>query len=80
MKRGDIIDVTLTLDTAPRTVTVPDVLGAALNDADVRAGWDRLSYSTQREHAEAVNGAKRPEARDKRIAAAVAAAKARMPV
>lgn len=75
--QGDTVEVTLTLDTAPRTVDVPEVLADALNGADVRDGWDRLSYTAQREQVEAVETAKRPETRKRRIAAAVALARSR---
>lgn len=71
---GETVEVTLTLDTAPRTVDLPDALAETLDAAGVRAGWDRLSYTAQREQAEAITGAKRPETREKRIAAAVALA------
>jgi hypothetical protein len=74
---GETIEVTLTLDTAPRTINLPDALAEALDAAGVRAGWDRLSYTAQREQAEAITGAKRPETREKRIAAAVALAATR---
>lgn len=69
---GDTVAVTLTLDTAPRTVAVPDDLAAAIAAAGAQAAWDRLSHSHRREWVEAVEGAKRPETRAKRIAAAVA--------
>ena len=75
---GDTVEVTLTLDTAPRTVDLPEMLAAALDAAGVRAGWDRLSYTAQREQVEAITGAKRPETRDKRIPAAVALAATRV--
>ncbi|MGN6268323.1 MAG: YdeI/OmpD-associated family protein [Sphingomonas sp.] len=74
---GQTIEVTLTLDTAPRTVEVPEALAEALDVAGGRGGWDRLSYTAQREQAEAVESAKRPETRKKRIAAAVALAATR---
>ena len=70
---GQACEVTLELDTAPRTVDLPDDLAAALDAAGARTGWDVLSFTTQREHVEAIAAAKRPETRDKRIAAAVAA-------
>lgn len=75
--QGDVVEVTLTLDTAPRTVDLPAALADALETAGVRDGWGRLSYSAQREQVEAVEGAKRPETREKRIAAAVALAATR---
>ena len=74
---GQTIEVTLTLDTAPRTVDVPQALAEALDAAGARDGWDRLSYTMQREHSEAIESAKRPETREKRIAAAVALAATR---
>jgi hypothetical protein len=75
--QGDVVEVTLTLDTAPRTVELPEALADALDAAGVRDGWARLSYSAQREQVEAVSGAKRAETREKRIAAAVALAASR---
>lgn len=64
---GESFSVTLELDTAPRTVAVPDDLSAALDEAGLRAAWDRLSFSHQRENVEAVESAKRPETRQRRI-------------
>lgn len=75
---GQAYEVMLTLDTEPRTVERPADLCAALDAAGVRDGWDRLSFTTQREHVEAIDSAKRPETRGKRLTAAVAAAQARM--
>lgn len=73
LAEGETVDVTLTLDTTPRTVELPDDLSAAIEAAGVRAAWDALSHSHRREHAEAVEGAKRPETRARRIATLVAA-------
>jgi hypothetical protein len=69
--------VTLTLDTAPRAVEVPDDLAAALGDA--RAGWNMLSFTRRRELVEAIATAKRPETRERRLALAVEEAKGRQP-
>ncbi len=71
---GDVVEVTMTLDTAPREVELPDDLAAAIEAAGVQPGWDKLSYTAKREHVEAIDAAKRPETRAKRIAAAVTAA------
>ena len=69
---GDEVDVELELDTAPREVTVPDDLARALaGDPEARRFFDALSYSNQRRHALAVEGAKTPETRERRIAKAV---------
>lgn len=68
---GQTYPVHVRLDTAPRTVTVPDDLAAALQAAGVRQAWDRLSYTHQREHVEAVEQARRPDTRSRRIVRAV---------
>lgn len=68
---GDTIEVTLTLDEAPRTVDVPDDLAAALDAAGVREAFDRLAYSHRKEHVRAIEDAKKPETRANRIAKAV---------
>jgi hypothetical protein len=68
---GDDVVVTLARDDAPRTVTVPDDLAAALEAADRRAAFDALSYSHQREYVEWVDEAKRADTRARRIAQTV---------
>lgn len=73
IKPGAPFEVTLTLDTAPRTVDAPDDLRAALEAAGIWDRWTVLSYTHQREHVDAIGGAKRPETRARRIAACVAA-------
>jgi hypothetical protein len=69
---GETVEVTLELDTAPRTVEVPDDLAAALQAAGARAVFDALSYSGQRRHVLAVEGAKGAETRRRRIDKVVA--------
>jgi hypothetical protein len=70
---GDVVDVDLEPDEAPRTVTVPDDLAAALaGDPAAGAAFARLSYSHQQRHVLAVESAKAPETRQRRIAKAVA--------
>ena len=69
---GDVVEVDVELDAAPRVVDVPTDLAEALaNDAEARATWDRLSYSHQLQHALAIADAKRPETRQRRIAKAL---------
>ncbi|WP_432946391.1 YdeI/OmpD-associated family protein [Kribbella sp. CA-253562] len=65
---GDTVSVTVTRDTAERTVEVPPDLAEALAGAGLRETFDRLSYSHRREHVNAVLDAKRPETRTRRIA------------
>ncbi|MEI7933265.1 MAG: YdeI/OmpD-associated family protein [Alphaproteobacteria bacterium] len=74
LKGGETLLVTLELDTEPRVVTPPADLEAALKAAPIAwEGWQKFSFTHQREYAEAVDGAKRPETREKRIALAVTA-------
>ena len=68
---GDEIDVDVVLDDKPRTVTVPDDLAAALDAAGARAAFDAMSYSHQRAHVLAVEGAKAAQTRARRIAKVV---------
>jgi len=69
---GDPIEVTLEVDTAPRTVEVPDDLAAALAAAPgARAAFDALSPSARKAHVTGVEGAKAAETRARRVAAVV---------
>jgi hypothetical protein len=69
---GDPIVVDLELDTSPRTVEVPDDLAAALDAAPgAREAWERLAPSHKKAHVTAVESAKAPETRQRRIAKAV---------
>lgn len=71
LRAGQRVRVTLTLDTAERRVTPPPELAGALARASaaVRAAWEALSFTHQREHAEAIADAKKPETRARRVAA-----------
>ena len=73
LEGGEKVEVRVALDDEPRVVTPPADLVKALKAAP--PAWDRwreLSFTHQREHAEAVEGAKKPETRERRIANAVA--------
>lgn len=74
LEGGETLDVTLALDTAKREVKPPADLVKALKAAPPAwERWQRLSYTHQREHVEAVLEAKKDETRRRRIAAAVRA-------
>jgi hypothetical protein len=65
---GDDLDVDLELDTAPRVVEVPADLAAALaGDPAAKARFDGLSYSNQRQHVLALDGAKTAGTRQRRL-------------
>ena len=69
---GADVDVDLELDTAPREVTVPDDLAAALDgEPDARRTFDGLSYSNKSWHVLQVEGAKTDATRQRRIAKSV---------
>jgi hypothetical protein len=70
---GDTVDIDLELDTAPREVTVPDDLAAALaGDPAAKVAFEKLSYSHKRQHVLAIEAAKTPETRARRVAGALA--------
>ena len=65
---GDELAVAITLDEAPREVTVPDELRAALSsDSAAGAAFEALPYTARKEFAVWVDGAKRAETRAKRV-------------
>ncbi len=69
LKAGDIIDVTVALDTEERSVTPPAELAAAFKkNAAAKERWKELSYTHKKEHADAILQAKRPETRARRVA------------
>ena len=80
VKAGDELDVDLELDTAKREVKPPADLVKALKAAP--PAWDRwreLSFTHQREYAESVQEAKKPETRRRRVEGAVKMVAARPP-
>ena len=69
VKAGDQLEVTLALDTEPRTVEVPADLAAALGD--LMGKFEALAYSARKEYVRQVESAKAQETRERRIAAIV---------
>jgi hypothetical protein len=67
VKAGDEVEVTLELDTEPRTVEVPEDLAAALEAGGVTAVFDALAPSKRKEHVRQVTSAKAAETRQRRI-------------
>jgi hypothetical protein len=64
---GEVHDVTIERDDAPRTVEVPADLAEALAAAGVREAFDALATSHRKEHVRAVEEAKAAETRQRRI-------------
>ncbi|MFE4600456.1 YdeI/OmpD-associated family protein [Kitasatospora indigofera] len=71
---GDEVEVELELDTGSRVVVEPTDFARALDDDPAaRAAFDNLTDSRKREHVRAVENAKKPETRRRRIEKVVAA-------
>jgi len=65
---GDVIEVDLQLDTAPREVEVPADLAAALDAApEAKLAFEALSYSNKRRYTLSIEDAKSAETRQRRI-------------
>ena len=59
-------------DETERKVTPPDDLVAALaKSRRAQAAWDKLSYTHKREHVDAIEEAKKPDTRARRVAKAI---------
>jgi hypothetical protein len=70
---GDEVDVEIALDDQPREVELPEPLAEALAaDAQARAAFEALSFTNRKEMARSIAEAKRPETRERRLAAALA--------
>lgn len=73
LEGGETLDVKIALDTKARTVEMPPDLKKALaGKAALRKAWGALSYTHQREHAEALLSAKKPDTRARRLASTLA--------
>ncbi len=69
LKAGDAVEVTVELDTEPRTLEVPDDLAAALAaKPGARAAFDASSFSARKEFVRQVTEAKAADTRTRRIA------------
>jgi hypothetical protein len=65
---GDRVEIEVIRDDAPREVEVPADFAAALAaDPDAKRRFDALPYSHRREHVTAIEAAKKPETRQRRI-------------
>jgi Bacteriocin-protection, YdeI or OmpD-Associated/Domain of unknown function (DUF1905) len=72
VKGGDVVEVDLELDTAPRVIEVPEDFAAALADDPLAsAAFEALSYSNKSGYTLPIRDAKTPETRQRRIDKAV---------
>lgn len=68
VETGDVVEITLTLDTAPRDIELPREFGQMLHaDADARAAFAAMPASHRRAYLEFIEKARRPETRARRM-------------
>lgn len=73
LEAGRTVAVVMERDEEPRTVTPPDELLAAIAAAPGAAeAWERLAFTRRKEHVLAVEGARKPETRARRIEKVIA--------
>jgi len=67
---GDTVKVVLELDEEARKIEVPAYLKKVINsDAQTKERWAKLSFTHQKEYVREIEGAKKEETRERRIAA-----------
>ena len=72
VEAGDLVDVRVELDSAPREVDVPAALTGALeHDPAAKEAFESLAFTHRKEFARWVAEAKREETRDRRVAKAL---------
>lgn len=70
---GDFITVDLELDTTPRVMEPPpDLAKAIAGNRAMAANWEKLSFTNKKEMAFSLTEAKKPETRERRLAAVLA--------
>jgi hypothetical protein len=68
VEAGDLVDVAVELDAAPRDVEVPEALAEALAaDPKAKANFDAMAFTHRKEYARWVADAKREETRQRRV-------------
>lgn len=72
LKAGETVSVVMERDDEPRLIEPPEDLARALgSEKAAQSAWEKLSYTHKREHVKAIEEAKRPETRARRIAKAI---------
>ncbi len=72
LKRSDTITVEIGLDTSPRLIELPEELAQLIaRDKTAAATWEKLSYTNKKEMALSISEAKKPETKERRLAAAI---------
>jgi hypothetical protein len=69
---GETVSIVMERDEEPRIITpAPDFARALKANKTAQAVWDKLSYTHRKEHARAIEDAKRPDTRARRIQKAI---------
>ncbi len=69
-KAGDTVDVVMELDEDKRSVVLPTYLKKIVSgDPKAAEFWPKLSFTHQKEYVREIESAKKPETREKRMAA-----------
>jgi hypothetical protein len=72
-KAGETISVVMERDEEPRVITPSTDLARALKASkEALAAWEKLSYTHQKEYAKAIEDARKPETRARRIEKTIA--------
>jgi hypothetical protein len=78
VSQNDVVDVTLEVDSSPRTVEVPPELAAELRKSKVaKTFFDELAYTHKKDFAGWITDAKRQETKSQRLAETHAVAEGR---
>lgn len=72
VKAGDNVVITIEQDTDERMVALPTDLAAELKKKGLMEAWECMSYTHRKEHVRAIEEAKQPETRLRRIDKAIA--------
>jgi Bacteriocin-protection, YdeI or OmpD-Associated/Domain of unknown function (DUF1905) len=65
---GETVAVVMLIDKEPRAVSAPDDLKAVLTEShSAELAFEKLSYSYRKEYVDWINGAKKPDTRERRI-------------
>jgi len=76
ISEGDIAEIDVELDEAPREVIEPADLADALDNCrEARTSFDRLPFGLQQKHVKTIQEAKSTEVRERRISKLIAALK-----
>ena len=67
IRPGDSVQASVALDEGSRTIDPPADLWTALTNSHLTANWEKLSYTHQKEFANVLLAAKKPETRARRV-------------